>query len=369
MKNILLASALVLSLAETASADWRTTYYAQCAITKRYGCTGKIKPPGKLTYFDIYDRGCTYADVNMTSYDVNQVANMAGVHVRCDAADINYRNGWANTSLGWAWGENVDYETPNYSFAPMYRNDLTTDVDIKNYTGATLNDEGVIFNEKNNSISIKNMNGFLKVSTEDLKNTFSTFQINVFTFKMVGDNAVPVKTLWKAKATIVNGELLLEGNFSASDFTNTSTENNKMFSIDGVSKEILIDKSISMENVSVEVSGDGGNFGIGVSNTYAPDLSTKEGQQIIKNIEAKTELNFDVINTTEKVNVFVTKNTGGKVIEEISILNLNGTTVKSRKVSIDEKNNFELATYDMPKGVYLVVLRSGSEYFSKKIIK
>ena len=275
-------------------------------------------------------------------------------------------SGWA--TAGWAYGENVDLVIPKHSYAPMYSKGDRFYENKENYSSSEINDEGVEFNEQNRTLTVNKISGLLNVNSQDLKNNYSTFQIKICTYKMFEDEAIISKVLWSAKATIINGELYLEGGFDSSDFINSSRGDSKMFKINGVSKSIILDKNINIDNVCVQVSGDGGNLGIGVTDEYAPDLESTNGKLLIYNLQKDTQFNFELFNTSETIGATLTKNTQNKSVDEIAILSLDGKTIKSNKLSGDNEIP-SISIADLPSGAYLYLVKSGNDYFSKKFIK
>ena len=365
-KSILILGVSLVVFSENALADWSTTRYFQCAVTKKFTARAKLKKPGDLTYSWTYDSGCGYAETTNSSEAVTQDMNNhnAYVWVRCDGSNSNQRSGWSTN--GWSWGSNVDYLAPNFSFAPMYSKGNPYFENKENLTAGTFNDQGIDFDEKSRTISIKNINAFLQVNSQDLKNNFSTFQVKIYTFVMHGEESVPSKMLWSAKASIINGELFLEGNFNHSDFKNNSKDMNKIFSIDNITKSIHLDESINIEDVCVQVSGDGGNYGIGVSDEYSPNLESSEGLSMINEIESNTNFNFITYIENETISSRITKNSENKKVEEVLIMSLDGRIIIKENI-LNEITSVNIS--DLQPAPYLYVIRIGDEYFSKKFIK
>jgi hypothetical protein len=366
MKKILFSIVLSsFAISTNVFADWGTNRYFQCAITKKYTARAKLKPPGASTYSWTNDSGCTYAETDNSSLAVNGVANCAYSWARCDGNNSNQRSGWAQ--CGWNWGENVDLVNPIYSFSPMLSIDEAKFENEENLTAAELNDNGIEFDEFSRAISISNLNGFLRVNSKDLKNNFSTFQILVYTFKIINGETVKDQLLWKAKATILNGELLLEGNFSQNEFSNKSNFNDAYFAINNVSKKIYVPTDINIENVTVEVSGDGGNLGIGISDNYAPDLNSTEAQAIVNEIQKSNDFNFNVYVENDILNAQILIGHNNINISEIQIISLSGQKFSSNFSFDGEKYSTDISKLN--SGAYLILFKKDNKFYSKKFIK
>lgn len=362
-KSFFAIGALVLMFSQSAFADWSTTRYFQCAATKRYTARAKLKPPGQTFYTWTYDGGCTYAETDISSLAVNGTSNCGYAWARADGNNWNQRSGWA--SCGWSWGDDVDLLEPRYSFAPMYSDGALSFENPENLTAATLNDNGIDFDESSRMITIKSMNGFLKVSSTDIRNNYSTFQIKVATFTGNGDATKIKQVLWYAKASILNGELYLEGNFSESDFKNNSNHYDQIFTISDLTKGIRVPNDIDIEEVFVEVSGDGGNLGIGISDNYAPNLDTEKGAQLIAKMG--TGFNFSLVSSYDEITACLFE-PGDIRIDEVMIVALTGAVTISRKISAGETSEIRMNTSGLTSGAYLFMLRAGSDFYSKKFI-
>lgn len=363
MKKIFLSIALSIFLfSGSAFADWSTHRYFQCKVTKKFTARAKLKPPGQLFYTQTYDGGCGYAEADLSSLAVNNTPNCGYAWAKANGSNANQRSGWAQ--CGWSWGENVDLVPAFFSFAPMFSKGEQKFENEANYTGAELNDDGINFNENTRTISIQNLNGFLRIISDDLLNSYTTFQINVYTFEMDGEEAIPVQTLWHAKASIINGALILEDNFQSSDFTDNSSGGTIEYGINAINKSVSISASIDIEEVCVEISGDGGNSGMGIPNNYTPTLSSEE----IDKIKSNVKFDFNLIVNNEIVKANITTNTSLKVINELSIVSLTGVVIKSKKI-LGKDDELSLGISDLPNGVYLLMIKSDDEYYSKKFFK
>lgn len=350
---------------ENVFADWSNAKYFQCAITKRYTARAKLKPPGQLFYSWTYDGGCGYASTNISSYAVNNTSN-------CGYAE-SFRNsgggsgsGWSK--CGWKHGEDVDFLPSFFNFAPMKAIGIQKSENDENYTYSGLADNGIEYNELTRTISIDNLNGKLLISSLDLLNSYSTFQVEIYTFEIINGEPVKSTSLWKAKASIINGKLFLEGNFIQSDFQDRTTGNNYEFGIQGVHKQYILPNNINIENVCVEVSGDGGNLGGGISDKYAPNLDSSEGRIFVDELKKDITFDFNVLLKNGSVTGFVTTNNHEKIIDEISILSLSGQVLKTMKVDLARTEmTVDVSAYS--SGVYLFMMKSGDEYYSKKFFK
>lgn len=350
---------------ENVFADWSNAKYFQCAITKRYTARAKLKPPTQNTYSWTYDGGCGYASTNISSYAVNNTSN-------CGYAQ-SFRNsgggsgsGWSQ--CGWKHGEDVDFLPSFFNFAPMKAIGIQKSENDENYTYSGLADNGIEFNESNRTISIDNLNGKLLVRSLDIFNSYSTFQVEIYTFEIINGEPVKSTSLWKAKASIINGKLFIEGNFNQTEFQDRRNGNNYEYGIQGVRKQYVLPDNINIESVCVEVSGDGGNLGGGISPKYAPNLDSEEGRIFTDNLKENVKFDFNVLLKDGFVTGFVTTNNFEKVINEVSILSLSGQVLKTTKVDI-ARAEMTIDVSDLSSGVYLFMMKSGEEYYSKKFFK
>lgn len=365
MKKLIL-SFIVISFfsIENALADWSSAKYFQCAVTKRYTARAKLKPPGGVNNWT-YDGGCGYAETTNSSLAVNGTYN-CGYSYAYRNAGGGTGNGWA--SCGWSWGENVDNLQSSYSFAPMKSIGSPKPENDENLTFSELSDKGIDFDASARLISINNLIGKLKISSTDFRNSFSTIQIEIYTFIIIDGEPVRSKSLWKAKASILNGKLFVEGGFSPRDFNNTSDGSFAQFEINNVSKNYTLPSEINIEDVCVEVSGDGGNLGNGISQKYAPNFSSEEGRNFLDDQTSEVFFDFNVIVNNGYVNALITKNSDEIELSEISIISLSGQTISS-KGNIFENNDLRLDINDLPSGVYLLMIKSADTYYSKKFFK
>jgi len=366
MKKLIFSLILVTFFSvENVFADWSNARFFQCAVTKRYTARAKLKPPSQNTYSWTYDGGCGYASTDISSYAVNQTSN-CGYAQSFRNAGGGSGSGWSQ--CGWKHGEDVDLLPPFFNFAPMKSIGVQKSENDENYTYSGLADNGIEYNESNRTISINNLNGKLLVRSMDLINSYSTFQVEIYTFEIIDGQTIKSTTLWKAKATIVNGELLLEGDFTLSEFQDRRNGNNKEFGIQSVNKRFVLAQNINIENVCVEVSGDGGNLGGGITPKYAPNMDSEEGQIFIDNLKSEVQFDFNILLKDDVVTGFVTTNNLEKVINEISVVSLSGQVLKVRKDDLSrEELTFNVS--DLSSGVYLFMIKSGDEYYSKKFFK
>ncbi len=346
-------------------ADWSNSKYFQCFVTKRYTARAKLKPPGQNFYSWTYDGGCGYASTNISSFAVNSTSN-------CGYAE-SYRNsgggsgnGWS--SCGWQHGTDTDLLPPFFDFTPMKANGVAKSENDENYTYSGLADDGIHFNKENRKISIINLKGKLAVHSSDIHNSYSTVQIEIYTFRINDGKPIKENSLWKAKATIINGKLFVEGEFYKSDFKNMTTADSSIYLIEGISKEYTLPENIKLENVCIKVSGDGGNFGRGISSEYSPNLNSEEGRIFIKELKSEITFDFKILMQENFVTALITKNSSKKLINEVYIVSLSGQKVLTKKINKDDlRLNIDIST--IPSGIYLYMIKSGNEYYSKKFIK
>jgi hypothetical protein len=361
--NFALVTVMVM-LSQDVFADWSTTRFFQSSASKRFTVNAKLKPPGQATFNLATDGSSAYAVADISSVAVNGSTNCGHVEAITDGANSNKRMGWAQR--GWSWGEDVDALLPHYSMVPMYSKGVPAPGNPENFTAATLNDQGINYDANTRVISIKNLSGFLRVASSDLKNDYSTFQIKVATFKGEGEDAKLVRTIWSAKAMIMNGQLLLEGNFTAAEFECFSDGNDKVYTLTDISKDIVIPAGIDISTVCVRVSGDGGNLGIGIPEVYAP--ASPEAADLQAQMLNGTSFNFNIGQANDEMIARISNNEAKITIDEVMLMTLDGKVMASRKVSANETGEIKMSTNGLANGSYLFMLKSKDQYFSKKFI-
>jgi len=167
--------------------------------------------------------------------------------------------------------------------------------------------------------------------------------------------------------SLINGELLLEGDFSKNNFTNNSNGNEISYTLNTLTKTIKIADDVDFNSLVVEMSGDNGNLGMGVANNFAPNMSSPEGLAIKNNIVSETNFNFDVVNKSQQIEVNITKNKTNAKLEEATIVAFDGTSVKTIELSAN-KNSQVVNVSDLSSGAYFVRYLIDGNYYLKKFI-
>lgn len=366
MKKLILCFVLITFFsAEDVFASWSNARYFQCAVTKRYTARAKLKPPGQTFYSWTYDGGCSYASTSISSYAVNGTQN-CGYATSFRNASGGSGSGWAQ--CGWSYGENVDSLPAFFSFVPMKSIGVQKPENDENYTYSGLTDNGIEFNSSNRTISIRNLVGRLNVQSLDIANSYSTFQIEIYTYRVTNGEPVKSNVLWRAKASIINGELFLEGDFQDSEFHSTIQEPSYEYSIQGINKSFVLPNGINIDNVCVEISGDGGNLGRGVAKEFAANLDSEKGRILVNKMQSEINFDFNLSQSDKIISASIATNSLDKVIDEISIVSLSGQLVKSKNHN-SSNDEIIIDISDIPSGVYLFMIKSGDEYYSKKFIK
>jgi hypothetical protein len=362
MKKVIPILALgLICMSQTLLADHTTQQRSSCRILPKYAATAKLKWPGATFYTNNSDNGCSYAQAEIRSewWTPSQPGGWSFVHMGNDGF-------WANgdgAALGFKWGDNTDQIPSDFSFSPMIRSKTNG----ANKMQTSYKGDAAEFDAQNRTITIKNLTAHLGILSQDLKNDYATVQFKIFTESVKDGIGTPLKTIWSAKASIVNGQLLLEGDFTTSEFLNASTGNDINYTLNKTTKTIHIDESVDFETLVFETSGDAGNLGMGVTDKYVPNFSSIEGQEIKHKILAETKFNFDISNKSKEIEINVTKNELNSTIEEAVILNYAQEKVKSI-TALNADNTQIVSTSDLSKGTYFVRYLINGNYYMKKFI-
>ena len=367
MKNKTIATATVLSaLTLQMFAGHNTQQRSNCTL-KKYTANAAVWAPGATFSHWNTDKGCTWAEAVMSSSSMTGGTDGNGnayaqslCHIGNDGFWVG---GWANG--GWQRGEDVSMIPSVLSYSPMI---ASKNGAKKNYTRDGYKGDAIVFDEVNRTISIKNLTAYLTISSTDLKNDYSTIQFKIFSEVIKNGQSVPVKTLWSAKASIINGELVLEGDFKQGEFSKSVVLDETTFSLAQTTKTIHISDDVDFESLVVDLSGDSGNLGMGAPEATLPNLSSIEGKKVIENIQAETSFNFDVINKKSTIELNITKNTIAQSIEEVCILTFEGNVVKP--ISLSANNSSQIVNVaDLTSGkAYLVRYLIDGNYYTKKFI-
>ncbi len=350
-----------------ALADHTTQQRSSCAVLPKYKTVSYLY--FGPTTLQSTDTGCGYAqswhdsgsDLN-NGWDNSKTPPVPWaeqlVHMGNDGFWVD---GYAFNT--WARGYDASLIEADLSCTPIIK---AKDEVQKNGTRDGYKGDAVIFDEQKRSITIKNLTAYIAAAAQDLRNEFSTLQFKIFTERVENGVSIPLETIWSAKMSLVNGELLLEGDFKKSDFSNTSNENEVSYALNQITKTISIAEGIDFNSLVVEMSGDSGNLGRGISKKYAPALTTAEGLEIKNRMLSEVNFNFDIINKVKELEINITKNDLNSKIEEATITTFNGELVKSLQASTDKPLSVDVS--NLSKGAYFINYLIDGNYYSKKFI-
>lgn len=342
-----------------ASADHQTQTRSSCVGLPKYKAVAKLKWPNDTFYTNNTDTGCGYANAEIKS-DWNSPDPDGWSY--CHNGNDGFWAGGTGRN-GFQYGSNTTLLESVYSYAPkITAKDFQENVVTTNgYKG-----DGIIFNAADRTVTIQNLTAYLNVASSDLKNDYSILNFKIFSEVVKDGISIPVQTLWNASVSIVNGELLLDGDFSKNDFANHSKGNNISYTLDKTTKVIQIADDVDFESLVVEMSGHGGNLAEGIPENFAPNFASADGQAIKNNMLAGTNFNFDILNKSKEIEISVTKNVIDSKIVEANILTINGEKVKS--IDLNASNIQTVNVNDLPKGAYYVRYLIDGNYYSKKFI-
>lgn len=267
-------------------------------------------------------------------------------------------------------GANTDMQIADLSFSPMYEND---DIQLEKLKGsfANISSNIINFNENSHSVEIKGLNGILGIDEIDMANGYATFKIWILDATNESDesNAKILKTM---QAFILNGKLVLEGDFKQSDFIQ---ENDKaIYNLANVDKIIPIDKSISLENILVKIGSDVGNLGQGINEDYRINFNSNKYAKNTNEIIENSMLKLNILGnpTTDNLKFNLSNGTKEYANSIISIFGNDGKLI--RQVYSGELTNsikeFNIEISSLPIGnYYLTVQTNTNEKFTRKFIK
>lgn len=226
-----------------------------------------------------------------------------------------------------------------------------------------------IYDDKTHSIILRNINGFF--STPNNNNFQSEFEIIIWkanddTIKHIQDTSLcENKILWRAKAIIKDGKLLVEGKFDLTDFKFSTTGDVSMATMTNLEKIIPIDKSINLNDVVINISSHG--FG---TKSYQFINDYKETEQAIN--DGKLQFNTTLNKRLELVDIAFTLPQNNEVT--VSILDNKGellNTVYTGKVIANTQMQFDTDVKDLIKQGFIIIritLSNGTNYLQVETI-
>lgn len=379
MKKIILTNVLLLVAIASVLADANYTTRKNCwgALSWRYKTYANIwEPVHHLNYFadgSGSSNSCSSTFTTKYGYYVPILPGVTGAIAKASTgiygnqAYVNIYSGFNGFFNG---GANTDMQIADLSFSPMYEND---DIQLEKLKGsfANISSNIINFNENSHSVEIKGLNGILGIDEIDMANGYATFKIWILDATNESDesNAKILKTI---QAFILNGKLVLEGDFKQSDFIQ---ENDKaIYNLANVDKIIPIDKSVSLENILVKIGSDVGNLGQGINEDYRINFNSNKYAKNTNEIIENSMLKLNILGnpTTDNLKFNLSNGTKEYANSIISIFGNDGKLI--RQVYSGELTNsikeFNIEISSLPIGnYYLTVQTNTNEKFTRKFIK
>jgi hypothetical protein len=236
---------------------------------------------------------------------------------------------------------------------------------------SNISTQQIDFDELTHSIVISGINARVGVDDPDMENAYATFKIWILDATDVNDenNAKVITTF---QAFVRNGQLILEGNMSANDFT---AQNNKaIYTLTGLTRTISIPQNISLDDVIVKVGADLGNLGDGINPEYSLNFNQQKYAGANKEIHDNARFQIDILGNPASGNLnFVVANGKRKYTSAtIDVYSCDGKLVKH--VYDGELANlskdFCIDISSLPTGnYYLSTVTDTKEKFTRKFIK
>lgn len=382
MKKILLVSVVALSLAKTASADASYLKRKNCLgiFGYKYKSYADVERITNVAYFWADGAGtsknCSGTSVRKTGYFLATPGGTGTVYATAEAlsgsslgsASTYIQSGFTSKFTA---GGNVDNDLAEFSYAPMYENLNTQTAQSMEGTFSKITTTDISFNELNHSVVISGINAKIGVDDPDMANSYSTFKIFILDARNV-TNESDAKVIQTLQAFVINGILTLQGDLKQSDFI--KTEGKSIFTSIELNKTILIDPSISLDDVIVKIGSDAGNLGQGVNPSYRMNFHEKEHENTINSITEASSFKLNLMENPVSNNLkfIVADKKDNNTIADINIINTSGNTIM--KVYNGEINNIDKTVSvdisSLSNGVYyIVVVTNNNEKYTRKFIK
>lgn len=194
------------------------------------------------------------------------------------------------------------------------------------------------FNYTNNSITLKNLSGFLEINSLDFINEYASINIKVSIINNpVGDTNEFETVIFHSQAAIINGMLNISGDaggFFYSDFNSQTLLHGAIYSLEGTDKIIQLNNTIdSSMTIEVELSVD-------VSNILEDESFVNPNMTFsLIPYPANNQLKINIqANSTEKGTLQIRNEQGEKNI--INIPNILIDPKKGYYTTIPLNNNF-----------------------------
>lgn len=255
------------------------------------------------------------------------IANGSGVSV------TSYKASQCSGYHAGGVGLNTPQATPISTFQGIVQSDLKINKIDYDYT--------------NNTISFADLQGLLKINSEDFKNEYSIFTLSINIITYAGNsNHEKENTIFISQVSFINGKLQFYGNnggFTEKDFTINALEHGQEYTLNSSNRVIKLDTDITEDmDIEVTVKSDCGNV--------------LDGKSEIAHSKVLLKTTFDI--NTNDIYINILSETSD--LYEIEIRDLNGNTVKTINSVEVLENTLKLVTILkdelIAKGEYFLVV-------------
>lgn len=355
--------------------------FADGSVTLRKNCLGKnvrpryatlvsVKPPN--VYYMPWGDHKTSCDNNITSYYNWTVGGVIKAEAWAEAGPSTYPNGritYKNytTDRGVTFGANTIDLIPDYSFPAMI-DDPKSKLDPKFEADIQVGE--IYFDEQAHGIGVKQITGSLDIVSDDIANRYHTLLLRVYdeTNGTIEDGGAAV--IYEAKAMVVNGTVIVDGDFATSDFS-TSNVSETSISVmpKTINRFITVPAELDLDNVAVELAVDGGTVGEGVPGKYSIADAARKA-----NVTTTPQFDFDILGNpaTGALKYSITSSDEAISNMHVELISMDGKTIyKGSSVNIIPSQQYvaQIDVTNYAAGSYLLraVTNTGKTY-SRKVI-
>jgi hypothetical protein len=273
----------------------------------------------------------------------------------------------------WLAGANVSAQIPYLSPQPMVHKLLFGAKE--RYGKGRLQVGNTIFDKATRTVRLVNIQGNLAVKTFDKANDFATFTISVTKIDSLNaddfsDATYKKQVIWSSKAMIHNGRLLLQGKFGFKNFTIADQNDESSVQLNMQEMVIQLPTNVDMDNISVNVGVDNGNYGLGVSEKFKMSEEARV-HQIAESYTAEEEFTFSNYPNpvTDKFTVTVKLPATQNV--ELGVYDGSGTLLKSLykgQAVKDKALQVQSDLSGLKRDVYYLKLTTADKVLARKLI-
>ncbi|MBL7728531.1 MAG: T9SS type A sorting domain-containing protein [Dinghuibacter sp.] len=268
-------------------------------------------------------------------------------------------------------GATPESPLPAYPYNALYQPDSVSPI----YTGygSTVSTADIVFDSRSHSIVLQGINGTLGVDVPDMANAYTTIKIWILDARNVKDEK-DARVITSMQAMVINGQLVVQGGFSASDFQQP-TRNKAQYNISNITKTIPIDPSISLDDIIVEVGSDAGALSDGIAAKYQPDFNTPEMKRITEQMQQEAIFKLNILQNpvSNKLNLSIANGQNHYNNVTVSILSASGDVVKevySGKMPEESAKNITVDVSALKPGIYYLTAITGNrDRFTRKFVK